>query len=290
MQGSYLWQGVRVLKLKQNMRLGGPNASDEDKEFAQWLLEVGQGRNSDNDGNIKLPINMKLPANTQDALIQEIYPGLQMIQTGEENDQYFLERTILSARNDDVDNLNHKLLDKFPGEEKICMSADSTVTEEGVDADTGFEYPTEYLNSIKASGFPLAKLALKEGCPIMVLRNLAPAEGLCNGSRGILTRVSSCVLEIRLIGGDHRGKTAFIPRITLIPSEKQVGISMKRRQFPVRLAFSMTINKAQGQSVDYVGLDLRTDVFAHGQLYVALSQCTSSHRVKALFILTSMIV
>ena len=107
--------------------------------------------------------------------------------------------------------------------------------------------------------------------------------GLCNGSRGILTRVSSRVLEIRLIGGDHRGKTAFIPRITLTPSEKQVGICMKRCQFPVRLAFSMTINKAQGQSVDYVGLDLRTDVFAHGQLYVALSRCTSSHRVKALF-------
>ena len=45
----------------------------------------------------------------------------------------------------------------------------------------------------------------------------------------------------------------------------------------------MTINKAQGQSVDHVGLDLRTNVFAHGQLYVALSRCTSSQRIKALF-------
>lgn len=44
----------------------------------------------------------------------------------------------------------------------------------------------------------------------------------------------------------------------------------------------MTINKAQGQSVDNVGLDLRTDVFAHGQLYVALSRCTSSQRIKVL--------
>ncbi|KAJ7673893.1 hypothetical protein DFH06DRAFT_1173459 [Mycena polygramma] len=64
------------------------------------------------------------------------------------------------------------------------------------------------------------------------------------------------------------------------------------RQFPVHLAFSMTINKSQGQSVDNIGLDLRTDVFAHGQLYVALEQsckyallsrCTSRQRVKALF-------
>ncbi|TFK83717.1 helicase [Polyporus arcularius HHB13444] len=45
----------------------------------------------------------------------------------------------------------------------------------------------------------------------------------------------------------------------------------------------MTINKAQGQSVVHVGLDLRTAVFAHGQLYVALSRCTSPLRIKVLF-------
>ncbi|KAJ7026987.1 hypothetical protein C8F04DRAFT_1238363 [Mycena alexandri] len=89
------------------------------------------------------------------------------------------------------------------------------------------------------------------------------AQGLCNGSRGILTKMSPHVLEIRLIGGEHAGKTAFIPRITIIPSAEEIGIDMRRRQFPVRLAFVMTINKAQGQSVTTVGLDLRTDVFAH---------------------------
>jgi len=45
----------------------------------------------------------------------------------------------------------------------------------------------------------------------------------------------------------------------------------------------MTINKSQGQSVKYVGLDLCTHVFSHGQLYVALSRCTHPHRVKAIF-------
>jgi ATP-dependent exoDNAse (exonuclease V) alpha subunit len=95
--------------------------------------------------------------------------------------------------------------------------------------------------------------------------------------------MSQYVLEIRLIGGEHAGKKAFIPRITISPSAEQIAFEMKRRQFPVRLAFAMTINKSQGQSVDNIGLDLRTDVFAHGQLYVALSRCTSSQRVKALF-------
>jgi ATP-dependent exoDNAse (exonuclease V), alpha subunit - helicase superfamily I member len=60
-------------------------------------------------------------------------------------------------------------------------------------------------------------------------------------------------------------------------------IPLSRRQFPVRLAFAMTINKSQGQSVKHVGLDLHAPVFSHGQLYVALSQCTSGNRIKALF-------
>jgi len=45
----------------------------------------------------------------------------------------------------------------------------------------------------------------------------------------------------------------------------------------------MTINKSQGQSVNYVGLDLRNEVFTHGQLYVALSRATSQNGIKAVF-------
>lgn len=42
------------------------------------------------------------------------------------------------------------------------------------------------------------------------------------------------------------------------------------------LAFAMTVNKSQGQSVDHVGLDLEHPVSSHGQLYVAFSCCTSA--------------
>jgi hypothetical protein len=58
---------------------------------------------------------------------------------------------------------------------------------------------------------------------------------------------------------------------------------MLRRQFPVALAFAMTINKAQGQSVKLVGLDLRVPCFGHGQLYVALSRVTSPQGLKVIF-------
>lgn len=91
------------------------------------------------------------------------------------------------------------------------------------------------------------------------------------------------VLQCRILGGTHAGKTVFIPRITLEPQEEVLPLPLQRRQFPLRLAFAMTINKSQGQSLENVGLDLRSPVFSHGQLYVALSRCTSARRIKVLF-------
>ncbi|TRM55295.1 hypothetical protein BD626DRAFT_418933 [Schizophyllum amplum] len=100
-----------------------------------------------------------------------------------------------------------------------------------------------------------------------------------------LIRASPRVLEARILGGDHDGETAFIPRISLTPSTgvaADFAFQLRRRQFPVRLAFAVSINKAQGQSVRHVGIDLRVPVFTHGQLYVALSRATSRDRVLVL--------
>src|ERR1700748_1495629 len=105
-------------------------------------------------------------------------------------------------------------------------------------------YPIEYLNKINCSGLPLAKLELKVGCPVMILRNLDPIHGVCNESRGILTRYRNRVLEVELLTGEHAGKRVFIPRINCQPTEDQIAFKFHRRQFPVRLCFSMTINKS----------------------------------------------
>ncbi len=67
----------------------------------------------------------------------------------------------------------------------------------------------------------------------------------------------------------------FIPRISLSPSESLFPFRLRRRQFPIRPAFAMTINKSQGQTIKRVGLYLAKQVFSHGQLYVALSRSTS---------------
>src|SRR5579859_4821264 len=91
------------------------------------------------------------------------------------------------------------------------------------------------------------------------------------------------VIELRLLGGDHAGNQVFIPRISIYPSEAQIPFQLCRRQYPLRLAFCMSINKSQGQSLQHVGLDFRSPVFTHGQFYVAVSRATSVHRIKMIW-------
>ena len=99
----------------------------------------------------------------------------------------------------------------------------------------------------------------------------------------IVVGMSERVLQVQLIGGDHDGQLALIPRIALTStSTSDFTFNIRRRQFPVRLAFAITINRAQGQSVKYVGVDLRIPVFTHGQLYVAMSRVTSKKNLKIL--------
>ena len=67
----------------------------------------------------------------------------------------------------------------------------------------------------------------------------------------------------------------FIPRLTITPSDTDCPISIKRTQFPIRSAFAMTINKAQGVTLKKVEIFLNEPMFSHGQLYVALSRVAS---------------
>jgi len=213
-------------------------------------------------------------------LVNSVYPHLN--QHGVALPHYLTERIILAPRNDDVNSINATVLDIFPGETMHYFAADKMVDEDANNPTNVNRYPNEYLNSLNPTGLPPFALALKVGCPIMLLRNIAPKDGLCNGTRLMVVRCASRVIEAQILTGEKSGNLVFIPRISLTPSISEVPFQMTRRQFPIRLSFAMTINKSQGQSVKYVGVDLRTPVFSHGQLYVALSRCTSSERINIL--------
>jgi len=111
--------------------------------------------------------------------------------------QFFSERMILSSRNVDVDEVNEIMLNQFSGEVQESRSADCVVNDSPEDdAQRELMYPVKYLNGINCSGLPLSNLRLKIRCPVLILINLNPAERVCNGTRGIVTRMSNRVIEI----------------------------------------------------------------------------------------------
>lgn len=113
----------------------------------------------------------------------------------------------------------------------------------------------------------------------MLIRNLSINEGLCNGTRLQVLELANNLLRCRILTGDKAGDIVFIHRISLY-CEDVYPFTFKGRQFPIKLAFAMTINKSQGQTFDKIGLDLRKDVFTHGHLYVAFSRVRSWESLK----------
>ena len=111
---------------------------------------------------------------------------------------------------------------------------------------------------------------LKLNCPLILLRNLDVANGLSNGTRLILLEATPRIITCQIINGPNAFKTVLIPRISLDTRDNAYPFIMTRRQCPVRLAFAMTMNKAQGQTLKKVAIYLHQPVFGHGQLYVSL--------------------
>ena len=160
-----------------------------------------------------------------------------------------------------------------PGSATKLLSADTL--ENPNDA---FRFNAEYLNTLKPNGFPEHIITLKAGMPIMLLRNVNPRQGLCNGTRLIYDKtMDNKLIQCRIVGSE---RVVLIPRITFIPKAGDYPFEWQRRQFPVRIAFATTINKSQGQSLKNVGVWLRSQVFGHGQLYVACSRVSAPSQLR----------
>ncbi|CAD6985711.1 unnamed protein product [Tilletia controversa] len=283
---SAFWASIKILRLTVNQRVLANNqlVSPQTQAFLtaynEWVMHVGNGtQESDEYKNIGIPEWLRINDDEPTKLINAVYGD--HATTAEDRERYWSRRAILHARNIDVDDTNTHVLGMISGQVKVVHSADRALTPDG-DSHPGF--PPETLATINPSGMPPHQLAVKVGTPVMLLRNLDPSHGLCNGTRLLLTHIGNKVMEAKILTGasKHKGKSVFIPRIRNRSGDGVLPFILDRLQYPLKLCFAMSINKSQGQSIHRVGIDLRYPAFAHGQLYVALSRTTDPSTVRCL--------
>jgi hypothetical protein len=172
LQRSHIWDKIHKIRLSQNMR------AQSDLWYSNLLLRIGNGLDeSDANDYVWLPSDIMVEYKSEesiDILINHVFPDLKGNCTSSE---YMRERAILSTRNEHVDAMNDRMIKQFLGDEHVYFSHDT------VDDDTTNTYPLDFLNSITPNGLPPHILRIKKNCHVILLRNLDPHNGLCNGTR-----------------------------------------------------------------------------------------------------------
>ena len=223
-QMSPLYPNMKEHKLSKNMR------TDPDEiAFSDYILKIGNGEEeilSDiGDSVIQIPENFLVY--TLEELIGATFPDL------EDGHGNVIDGCIYTPLNKDVRSINDICIEKFPGELKTYLSADSILEDDHKEA-----VPTEYLNTMNPSGLSDHELTLKVGAPVMLLRNLqaGPNVSLRNGTRMIVTQMMERALEVEVAVGMNKGLKVFLPRV---PQYDKSGsgdhpFTLVRRQFPLR--------------------------------------------------------
>lgn len=166
---------------------------------------------------------------------------------------YLSEDGILALRNIDIDQLNSMMLSMIPGERRIFYSADKPCPTSGETMDHVL-HPPEFLNSLDLPGLPSHALELKDRALIMLLRNLNQRLGLCNGTRLIVHKMGDKVIQAKVMKASRVGEIVLISRTDLTSVSGDSTFKLKKRQFPIKLTFAMTINKSQGKTLKNVGV------------------------------------
>ena len=203
-------------------------------EFAASLLKLGNGAMASE--NQDVTISMNNTGKTVATLQQRQDAAFPNVAHNFHDHKWLCQRAILAPKNDVANSTNRGLLTQLPGTMQMCKSVDTVP-----DTTEAVHCPTEFFNSLELPGVPPHNLELKLGAPIILLRNLDPPT-LCNGTRLAVKKLMPHVIEATIITGLAAGQDVFIPRNPIIPSD--LPFQFRRLQFPVRISFAMSINKA----------------------------------------------
>jgi ATP-dependent DNA helicase PIF1 len=220
----------------------------------------------------------------RDPIFQKVLDEARKGELSDESYQILLERkaakwkgnpirpTMLFTRNDDINTINQSYLDRLPGEVKV-FEATTEAPPRTSPEDVG--YQVQRLDK-DAPYEPI--LRLKVGAQVMLLAQQyeergdkkEPIHGLVNGSRGVVTEFTPCNNPIVKF---MNGKILIMKEHTWSSDDTESAV--KRKQIPLRLAYALTIHKAQGASLDSALIDVGSATFEYGQAYVALSRVRS---------------
>ena len=153
--------------------------------FTQYLLRIGSGTEKTYEKEIGpymvlIPEEFRSKAKNPQHFFQEIFHELESMKkrhfdnwntfiTSMDWKRWIMSRVIICPTNIDTEDINQILIKALPGQLHVFRSFDKVLNEK-----EGFNYPLEYLNSIHLGSIPPHILELKEGCPIILLRNMDP--------------------------------------------------------------------------------------------------------------------
>ena len=136
--------------------------------------------------------------------------------------------------------------------------------------DTIHELTAEFMETLNPPSLPPSILELKIGTPLMLMRNLHPREGLCNGTRMVVTKLHKSCVQARFVGGDFDDNEGDFPWI------------LTRKQFPVRPVLPLPSTRLKVNRWRLLGLIYEDRAFSHGQLHVAFSRITDVKKLSIL--------
>ena len=154
LQRSNLWNSIKVLHLRHNMRLD-PNLHRQ--TFSHWLLHIGRGQSLNTTTPAPfITIPQQMYCGNEVELIQSIY-GLMRERQHIPPPDFFRDRAILAARNKDIHSLNSLILSHLLGKQCMYISADSYTIESPTEQQNS-NIPIEFLHSLNALGLPISEL------------------------------------------------------------------------------------------------------------------------------------